>query len=226
MQVAFKEDARRLLDPGVSLLVRMGVHPTAVSLLGLALSAAAGVLVGRGGLRAGAACLILAALCDVLDGQLARRTGRASRFGAFLDSCLDRLGEGAVFLGLVLYLGPQGSMWVAVGVLALLFSTMVSYARARAEGLGLDGQTGFLERPERLVLLILALLIGGQGLKLILLGLTALAAWTFLARVRHVGRQVGDGAGGGRSEHPSSPQARTERPATMTGAVKEMKVDG
>src|SRR5262245_12066812 len=108
MQTSIKDDARRLLDPAVALLARLGVSPTAVSLFGLLLSAVSGALVGRGGLRAGAGCLILAALCDVLDGQLARRTGQASRFGAFLDSCLDRLGEGAVFLGLVLYLGPRG----------------------------------------------------------------------------------------------------------------------
>ncbi len=176
-------------------------------------------------MRAGAGCLILAALCDVLDGQLARRTGQTSRFGAFLDSCLDRLGEGAVFLGLVLYLGPRGPGWVAVAVLALLCSTMVSYARARAEGLGLSGKTGFLERPERLVLLILALLIGGRGLELLLLGLTVLAAWTFLARVRHVGQQVkaleGETAG-----KPSLLEEGPGRPATVTGTVKEMKVDG
>jgi len=191
MQIAFKEDARRLLDPGVDFLARLRVHPTAVSLLGLALSAVAGGLVGVGRLRAGAGCLILAALCDVLDGQLARRTGRASRLGALLDSCLDRLGEGAVFLGLAIYLGPRGPKWVAVAILALLCSSMISYARARAEGLGLDGKAGFLERPERLVLLILALAIGGRGLELLLVLLTVLAAWTFLVRVRHVGRQVG-----------------------------------
>jgi CDP-diacylglycerol--glycerol-3-phosphate 3-phosphatidyltransferase len=225
MQTSIKDDARRLLDPAVALLARLGVSPALISLLGLVLSAVSGVLVGRGGLRAGAGCLILAALCDVLDGQLARRTGQASRFGAFLDSCLDRLGEGAVFLGLVLYLGPRGPGWVAVAVLALLFSTMVSYARARAEGLGLSGKAGFLERPERLVVLILALLIGGRGLEFLLLGLTVLAAWTFLARVRYVGRQV-RALEGGTAGEPGSLAGRPDRPATVTGTVKEMKVDG
>jgi CDP-diacylglycerol---glycerol-3-phosphate 3-phosphatidyltransferase len=225
MQHAIKDDARRLLDPGVALLARLKVHPTAVSLAGLLLSAISGFLVAGGRLRPGAACLILAALCDVLDGQLARRTGQSSRFGAFLDSCLDRLGEGAVFLGLAIYFGPLGPRWVAVAILALLCSTMVSYARARAEGLGLDGKAGFLERPERLVMLIAGLLIGGLGLRVLLIALTILAAWTFLARVRHVGKQVG--AVGSQSEiMGSSPMARPGRPATVTGTVKEMKVDG
>jgi CDP-diacylglycerol---glycerol-3-phosphate 3-phosphatidyltransferase len=198
-----KDRARHLLDPAVTFLARLGIRPTAVTVCGLVLSVVSGGLIAGGRLRAAAGWLILAALCDVLDGQLARRTGRASAFGAFLDSCLDRVGEGAVFTGLVLYLGPRGAPWVALAVIALIASTMVSYARARAEGLGLDGKAGVLERPERLVLLILALLLGGRALLVILGVIAVFASFTFLARVRHVARQV-----------------------AMTESVKEMKVDG
>lgn len=194
MLSAVKERARGVLNPAVEILARASVTPTAVTVTGLVLAAGAGTLVALGRLRTGAVCLILSSLCDVLDGQLARRRGQASLFGAFLDSCLDRLGEGAVFLGLAVYLGPRGAGWLALPVVALVGSMMVSYARARAEGLGLDGKVGVLERPERLALLILALLVGGDGLIILLLVLTLLAFWTFLSRTRHVGRQVREGA--------------------------------
>jgi CDP-diacylglycerol--glycerol-3-phosphate 3-phosphatidyltransferase len=190
MQGAFKEEARRVLDPVVEVLDRARFRPTAITLAGLALAAAAGGAIAAHRLHLGALCLILSALCDILDGQLARRQGRVSRTGAFLDSCMDRLAEGAVFVGLAVYLMPSGPIWVALAVLGLVASTMVSYARARAEGLGLDGKVGVLERPERLVVLIAALLIGGIALRILLVALTLLAFWTFWTRVRHVERQV------------------------------------
>ncbi len=190
MQGAFKEEARRALDPVVEVLDRIGLRPTAITLSGLALAAAAGWCIASDRLRWGALCLILSALCDILDGQLARRQGSASPTGAFLDSCMDRLAEGAVFVGLAVYLIPSGAGWVALAVLGLIASTMVSYARARAEGLGLDGKVGMLERPERLVVLIAALLTGGTALRFLLVALTLLAFWTFWTRVRHVERQV------------------------------------
>jgi CDP-diacylglycerol--glycerol-3-phosphate 3-phosphatidyltransferase len=161
-----------------------------VTLVGLALAILAGVLIAGGRLQSGALCLILSALCDVLDGQLARRSGSPGPFGAFLDSCVDRLAEGAVFVGLALHLSSLGQRWVLVAILALIGSTMVSYARARAEGLGLHGQVGAMERPERLALLIVALLLGGRWLRVMLLALTALAFLTFLRRVRHVANQT------------------------------------
>jgi len=190
MQGAFKEEARRVLDPVVEVLDRIRLRPTAITLTGLALAAGAGWCIASHRLRWGALCLILSALCDILDGQLARRQGSVSPTGAFLDSCMDRLAEGAVFVGLAVYLMPSGPGWVALAVLGLIASTMVSYARARAEGLGLDGKVGLLERPERLVVLIVGLLSGGAALRLLLVALTLLAFWTFWTRVRHVERQV------------------------------------
>lgn len=190
MQGAFKEEARRVLDPLVVVLDRVRLRPTTVTLVGLAMAMAAGGLIAAHRLRLGALCLILSALCDILDGQLARRQGSVSPNGAFLDSCMDRLAEGAVFVGLAVHLIPSGASWVALAVLGLVASTMVSYARARAEGLGLDGKVGVLERPERLVVLIVALLVGGLALRILLVALTLLAFWTFWARVRHVERQV------------------------------------
>lgn len=202
-----KERARAIFDPLVGILAQAGVAPVTVTLAGLVLAAGAGALIAGGRLRTGALCLILSAFCDVLDGQLARRSGRMGAYGAFLDSCIDRLAEGAVFVGLVFYLGPYGPLWVLVALLALLSSTMVSYARARAEGLGLHGQVGIMERPERLLVLVVALLLGGWWLRGLLAALTLLAFLTFLSRVRHVGRQVRErdagrdaGAGGARGD--------------------------
>ncbi len=193
MQLQFKQRARALLDPLVALLWRARVPADVLTLSGLVLAALAGGLVARGRLRAGALCLILSALCDVLDGQLARRSSRSGPYGAFLDSCTDRLAEGAVFVGLVIYLGAFGQAWVAVALLAFIASTMVSYARARAEGLGLHGQVGIMERPERLVVLIVALLLGGRWLQVLIATLAVLSFQTFLVRVRHVSRQVRQG---------------------------------
>ncbi len=190
MQSTLKDEARRVFDPLVGILDRVRLRPLAVTLVGLALAGGAGLLVAHGRLRTAALCLILSALCDMLDGQLARRQGTVSSLGAFLDSCIDRLAEGAVFVGLAVYLMPSGAGWVAVAVLGLIASTMVSYARARAEGLGLDGKVGVLERPERLAVLIAALFLGGTALRILLVVLTLLAFWTFWTRVRHVGRQV------------------------------------
>ena len=190
MQGAFKEEARRVFDPLVVILDRVRLRPITVTLVGLAMAVAAGGFIAAHRLRLGALCLILSALCDILDGQLARRQGSVSPTGAFLDSCMDRLAEGAVFVGLAVHLIPSGPRWVALAVLGLVASTMVSYARARAEGLGLDGKVGVLERPERLLVLIVALLVGGILLRILLVALILLAFWTFWARVRHVERQV------------------------------------
>ncbi len=193
MQSTFKDEARRVFDPLVAALDRVQLRPITVTLAGLALAGGAGWLIAAGRLRAGALCLILSALCDMMDGQLARRQGSVSPVGAFLDSCIDRLAEGAVFAGLAVYLIPAGATWVAFAVLGLVASTMVSYARARAEGLGLDGKVGLLERPERLAVLIVALFWGGSGLRILLVILTVLAFWTFWTRVRHVERQIDAG---------------------------------
>ncbi|MGD8396354.1 MAG: CDP-alcohol phosphatidyltransferase family protein [Candidatus Eiseniibacteriota bacterium] len=197
MQGPWKQAGRAAVGPLVAALERLGVTPNQVTVVGLALAIGAGILAGLGDLRLAAACFILSALCDLLDGQLARRRGQTGIFGAFLDSCLDRMAEGAVFLGLIVHLAAHAPRTAAVAGVALIGSFMVSYARARAEGLGIACTVGLMERPERLIVLIIALLIGGWVLDAALLLLAMLSLVTFLQRLRHVQRASGlTGSGG------------------------------
>ena len=157
---------------------------------------------------------MLGALCDILDGSMARRAGRSSRRGAFLDSTLDRLAEIAVFIGLIAcYFRAQLFVQLLTG-LALTGSLMTSYARARAEGLGVDCKVGLLERPERLALLILGLLLAplslaGVGLLVWVIVLLALLTYvTTLQRILHVlGRSAALDAAPARSDGRGRPLA-------------------
>jgi CDP-diacylglycerol--glycerol-3-phosphate 3-phosphatidyltransferase len=133
-----------------------GLSADAVTLLGLALSVAAGVAAARGAWGLAGALLLWGGLCDMLDGELARRRGAVTRAGAFLDSNLDRLAEAALFFGLAAGFPDRRGVFAAMA--ALVASLLVSYARARGEGLGVDCPTFGWERPQRLVLLIAALL--------------------------------------------------------------------
>jgi CDP-diacylglycerol--glycerol-3-phosphate 3-phosphatidyltransferase len=212
---AFLDNVRRVLNPVVSGLAKAGVTPTQVTLMGLALNVASGVIIGAGRLRAGGLMLIVAGLCDALDGQLARRTGRVSRFGAFLDSTIDRIDETAVLAGIAAYFlrpgggwnesgeGPAHALgqagmphlgpgaWLAIAALvALAGSIITSYARARAEGLGLECKVGLFERTERVVVTILGLLLGRRALIGAVIGLLVLSWFTVLQRIVHVHRVV------------------------------------
>ncbi|MGD8413634.1 MAG: CDP-alcohol phosphatidyltransferase family protein [Candidatus Latescibacterota bacterium] len=188
----FKLYARKILDPVVSVLTSLGVPPLLVSLVGLLLSVYGAVVVARGQLALGGLFLLLSGLCDVLDGDLARRRGMASRFGAFLDSTLDRVAEFAFFGGFLYYLihrpGGPGDFVFVVTITALTGSVMTSYARARAEGLGYDCTVGIMERPERIAALTLGLLLGYRAMIVILTALAGATMYTFLQRILHVRR--------------------------------------
>ena len=209
-----KEQLRRYahaaLDPLVALLARTGATPDQVTVLGTLLSVGSGLAFFQGRFRTAATLLILSGLCDILDGQLARRQGFSSRFGAFFDSTLDRFAEAAVLAGIMgfylrnlvalVFQSSEALAQIAVGldpttwavmaftaVLALVASFMVSYTRARAEGLGLECKTGWFERPERLTLLVIAgLLKVFWAMSAALLLLAVLSFWTATQRVRHV----------------------------------------
>ncbi|HSN14632.1 MAG TPA: CDP-alcohol phosphatidyltransferase family protein [Anaeromyxobacteraceae bacterium] len=136
---------------------RAGLSADAVTLLGLLLSVAAGAAAGFGAWGWSAVLLVWGGLCDMLDGEIARRRGRVTRAGAFLDSNLDRLAEVALFFGLAA--GFPDRRGVMAAMAALVASILVSYARARGEGLGVDCPPFGLERPHRLVLVLAALLV-------------------------------------------------------------------
>lgn len=187
MKTAVKDGARRLADPIVRLLHRLGVTPNQVTLIGLALSfgAAAAVATGRFGLAT--ILLLVGSVCDMLDGGLARLDGGGSRFGAFLDSTMDRYAELGLFVGYAVYFAGNGTpLDVAVVCVAAAGSILVSYARARAEGLGLDCNVGLMERPERLVVLIVATALGPVVLLWAIRALAVLTHLTALQRIRHV----------------------------------------
>jgi CDP-diacylglycerol--glycerol-3-phosphate 3-phosphatidyltransferase len=135
---------------------------------------------------------LLSGLCDVLDGDVARRRGLASRFGAFLDSTLDRVAEFAFFGGMLYYFvhrpGGASDFVFLITVIALTGSVLTSYARARAEGLGYECTVGIMERPERIAALTVGLLLGYRVLTIVLTVLAIATTYTFLQRIIHVYR--------------------------------------
>lgn len=180
-----KDGYLRLLDPIAGALARMGVSPNALTTLGAAFTVAAAVAFGLGHIMLGGWVLSLTAVFDVLDGRVARRANRATVFGAFYDSTLDRVGDGALMAGLTVFYATSpsfGSVPLMIVCLAGMVGTfLISYTRARAEALGLDAKVGFLQRPERFVLLsapqaLFGLALGGKVLAGIVI-LLAVSAW-------------------------------------------------
>ncbi|WP_460735492.1 phosphatidylinositol phosphate synthase [Nocardioides ginkgobilobae] len=149
--------------PFVRLFIRLGVSPDAVTLVGT-LGVAAGALVffPQGMLLTGVLVITAFVFSDLVDGAMARQLGRSSKFGAFWDSTLDRIGDGAVFGGLVLYFAGDGDsrLYLSLSLYCLVMGSVTSYARARAESLGMDAKGGLAERADRLVLILVATGLG------------------------------------------------------------------
>jgi len=157
-----------VVDPVISALVRGGVRPNTITTIGVSFVVASAVAFGVGSIRLGGLLLLLSGVVDTLDGAVARKTGTSSKFGAFYDSTLDRIGDGATFIGIGLYFmtGPDiayRNAAVVVCMVAILASLVVSYTRARAEGLGLECRVGIAQRAERIVGVGAAALIVGPG---------------------------------------------------------------
>lgn len=181
-----------IVTPIVRVLAGIGATPNTLTVLGSVAHVPVAWLLATGHLRLGALALALAAAVDALDGSLARLTGTASRFGAFLDSTLDRVSEVLVFCGLLVYLtGDGGARGPALALLALAGSLLVSYTRARSEGLGCGTKAGFLGRFERMAILTIGLLL---GLVEPVLWLLVAGTWVTVAqRVLDVRRMMADG---------------------------------
>lgn len=162
---SFKSGVRAAFDPLGRALVRMGVSPDAVTLVGTAGVVIAAVsLVARGQLVAGTIAITLCALLDVLDGAMARARGTTTKFGAVLDSTMDRVADGAVFGALAWWLATTGQPRLAAATLVCLVGgQVVSYVKARAEAAGLRCDVGVAERMERLVLVGIGGLLTGFG---------------------------------------------------------------
>jgi CDP-diacylglycerol--glycerol-3-phosphate 3-phosphatidyltransferase len=143
----------------VKLLAKTPVTPNALTVCSLVITVGAALLVGTEHFVAAGLVLLFAALFDIFDGALARATNRVTTFGAALDSTLDRLAEAAIMIGLlVVYARAQALPEIVLVGVALVSSFMVSYVRARAEGLGVECQVGIFTRSERIALLVLGLL--------------------------------------------------------------------
>jgi CDP-diacylglycerol--glycerol-3-phosphate 3-phosphatidyltransferase len=151
----YKTEVARVADPVARAMVGLRLRPNQLSFLGLVCSVGAAILFAADQRRAGALCLALAGALDILDGALARATGQVSPFGAFLDSVLDRYSDLLVLAGLVFLFARLGRLEVVVAVLLALIGTlMVSYTRARAESVDVECRVGFMERGERMLVLI------------------------------------------------------------------------
>ena len=174
-------------------LGRLGLSPNALTVLGSLLTASVGLLVAQGWLLAAGICLWLFAATDTLDGALARATQRVTIFGAFLDSVCDRYAEACVFLGVLWRYHVAGDLLgVGLTYVAIINSLMVSYARARAEGVGLQAaEVGWFQRPERIIALGVGFIVAQfypPFLLLVLALLAVLTLVTVLQRVLHVAR--------------------------------------
>jgi CDP-diacylglycerol---glycerol-3-phosphate 3-phosphatidyltransferase len=150
-----------VINAVAAILGRLGVHPNTLTIIGCLLQLGVGVIVAGGAFRLGGVLLAITAVFDAFDGALARYGGRVTKFGAFLDSSLDRVAEAGIYLGLAwYYMGQPGRVEEMLIYVALVGSLMVSYARARAEGLGLQCKEGLFTRVERTIALVLGLVSG------------------------------------------------------------------
>ena len=150
------EGGRWLLEKIVDLVASTGINPNLLTFFGLLVNCWAAVLFAMGKFRSGAMVIFFAAFLDMLDGQVARREKRVTAFGAFFDSTLDRYSDMALYMGLLVYYAvAERTSYVVLSAVATAGSVMVSYSRARAESFIPLCKVGFMERPERMVLLIL-----------------------------------------------------------------------
>ncbi len=198
-----QQRARYLVTLLIKPLARLGISPNTLTILGLLLSFITAGVIAQGYLFLGGWLVLFAGIFDMFDGAMARARNAATTFGAFLDSTLDRFSEGIILLGLLLYAlqhpGLHDALWpagheqawmIAFIYIAAVGSLMVSYTKARAEGLGIECKTGLLARPERVVLLAIGLLTGTGIWALALLAVFSnvtaveriIAVWRFIRR--------------------------------------------
>ena len=186
----FETWVRRQAEALMSAIGRIPVTPNQVTVIGVALTFVAAVLVALGYLRWAGVVLIVAGTFDILDGALARSSGRSYPYGAFLDSTLDRYSEGAIYIGLAAYFastpGPLQRWLLLATVAALAGSFLVSYVRARAQSLGFTCESGVFARPERVVVTVVGLIFGGVVLYGVVFLLAILTNLTALQRIREV----------------------------------------
>ncbi|MGA8873062.1 MAG: CDP-alcohol phosphatidyltransferase family protein [Candidatus Acidiferrales bacterium] len=177
------------IDRIADLLAPTGIHPNIITWAALAANLVAGIFFAKGEFAIAGGTIVLAGLCDLLDGPVARRQNRVSLFGAFLDSILDRYADLLLFLGLLVYYALVNRFLYAVlAGAAMAGAVMVSYAKARAESLVPTAEIGFWERPERLVLMILGALTNRMEIALWILAIGPNI--TVVHRILHTWKQT------------------------------------
>lgn len=226
-----KDGFVRAVGPIARAIIRSGVSPNAITTVGAVVIAGSAVAYGRGDIRVGGFLLLLSGLLDILDGQVARQGQRMTTFGAFYDSTLDRMGEALLFGGIALFFlrggvpASQATLAVGLAIGALAASLLVSYTRARAEGLGLECKVGIAARAERIFILGAPTLLFGAGprgqlLYWIVVILAAATTITVVQRVVHVARiSKGMSMEGGGFTNPA-PRNRETQPGRTTTHLK------
>jgi len=188
----------KVISPVARLFIALGISADTVTIVGtLGVSAGALIFFPQGKLLVGVLVITAFVFSDLVDGHMARLTGKTNKFGAFLDSTLDRIGDGAIFAGLTLYYaGPGDSqLYLVLSLVCLVMGSVTSYARARAESLGMEANVGIAERADRLVAILLATGLTGMLdlpilLEVTLWALAAASTVTVVQRMWVVRRQA------------------------------------
>ncbi|RKX21093.1 MAG: CDP-alcohol phosphatidyltransferase family protein [Candidatus Zixiibacteriota bacterium] len=194
----------KVIDPIGERLIKTGVHPHIITWIGLIFTLVAANFFRLGSFFLGGLFMAIAGTCDVLDGRIARETRKMSKFGAFLDSTIDRYNDVLIFLGLMIYF-TQLYIHVLI-ILAIAGSLLTSYTRARAEGLGIDCKVGLMQRPERITYVAGAAILDGLlgwffkalfGMEhfpviVILWFVAIISNFTVLQRIMFIKRKLGD----------------------------------
>lgn len=179
---------RRISLPVAKIMARTGVTPNTLTAIGLVINLVSAVVIATGNFFAGGLLVLFSGLFDLIDGAVARYTGRVTRFGALFDSTTDRVSEGFLFFALVWFYLPQGkTLEVLLALAAAIGSFLISYIRARAEGLGMECKVGIFTRAERVAIIVLGLLFNQMFIALILLA--SLTFITVIERMVHVWRE-------------------------------------
>ena len=216
---------QRIIDAMVRWLAHGHINPNILTVIGVSINVGSGLLFGFGHFFWAGIILIIANLFDMLDGQVARMSGRVTRFGGFLDSSLDRLSDMVVFVGLMVFYARDTQFHSTLNVFlagaALMGSVMVSYASARAESIIPKCDVGFLRRPERVVLFIIGALSTHPGstsffanrMPAVLWVLAVGSYWTFAHRMYHTWREL--------NKVEAAAKATEEEPYLKTNAEKD-----
>ena len=173
------DTVRRLFLPAGKAIAKTGLTPNNLTLIGFMVNVGVAWVLSTGRFLIGGALVILAGVFDLLDGALARSTGRSTTFGALLDSVMDRYSEAVILFGLLIYFAYQGATTEIILIFATIIgSLLVSYVKARAEGLGLDCEVGIMRRTMRLLVLALGLMLSAVAGQALLVTLWVLAIFT------------------------------------------------